>query len=42
LLLVAAVPRCRAVAPVLLALSALSLSTYAMIAFLAHDNGACF
>lgn len=42
LLLVSAVPRYRGVAPVLVALSALALSTYAMIAFLNHDNINCF
>jgi hypothetical protein len=42
LLLVAAVPRYRAVGPTLVAISALLLSTYAMITFLAHDNGTCF
>lgn len=42
LLLVGAVPRYRSLGPALVALSALGLSTYAMIAFLAHDNGTCF
>jgi xanthine/uracil/vitamin C permease (AzgA family) len=42
LLLVAAIPRYRATGPALVALSALLLSTYAMITFLAHDNSTCF
>ena len=42
LLLVSAVPRYRGVAPVLVALSALALSTFAMIEFLSNDNNACF
>ena len=42
LLLVGAVPRYRGVAPVLVALSALALSSYAMILFLSHDNSTCF
>jgi hypothetical protein len=42
LLLISAVPRYRGVAPVLVALSALALSTFAMIEFLSNDNNACF
>jgi hypothetical protein len=42
LLLISAVPRYRGVVPVLVALSALALSGYAMIAFLSYDNTTCF
>jgi hypothetical protein len=42
LLLLGAVPRYRSVAPVLVALSALALSTFAMIEFLSNDKTACF
>jgi hypothetical protein len=42
LLLVSAVPRYRGVAPVLVALSALALSTFAMIEFLSNDKSTCF
>jgi hypothetical protein len=42
LLLMSAVPRHRRVAPILVALSALALSGYAMIAFVSYDNTACF
>jgi hypothetical protein len=42
LLVVGTIPRCRSAAPAVAAVSALALSIYAMVAFLAHDGGTCF
>ena len=42
LLLVGAVSRYRTAIPVLATLSALGLSIYALVSFLAHDSGTCF
>ena len=41
LLLVGAVARYRSVAAAVSAISALALSSYAMVAFLMHDSGSC-